>query len=116
MPHDAHTFNACGEMMSGWQDSLMLKLALQPVMICHQSPVSHPLVAEDFTAKVFMKSAGDRSAIDGLVSDQLVTRSKSVAATNHRPCCDLCKTFPQPLKFNPLFIKLWLRMQKIIEI
>ena len=31
MPDDAHTFNACGEMMSGCKDSLMLKLALQPV-------------------------------------------------------------------------------------
>ena len=31
MPHDANTLNVCGEMMSGWQDSFMLKLALQPV-------------------------------------------------------------------------------------
>ena len=62
MPHDAHTFNACGEMMSGWQDSLMLKVALQPVS---QSPISRRLVAEDFTAKVFMKSVEDRSAMLG---------------------------------------------------
>ena len=31
MPHDANTFNACGEMMSGWQVSFMLKETLQPV-------------------------------------------------------------------------------------
>ena len=31
MPHDEHTFHACDKMMSGWHDSLMLKLALQPV-------------------------------------------------------------------------------------
>ena len=28
--HDANTFNACGEMMSEWQD-IFLKLALQKV-------------------------------------------------------------------------------------
>ena len=64
MPRDAHTFNACGEFMAGWKDSLMLKLALQPVgrPVASQSPISRRLVAEDFTAKVFMKSVGDRSA------------------------------------------------------
>ena len=39
MPHDANTFNSCGEMMSGLQDSFLLKLALQPVG--DQSPISH---------------------------------------------------------------------------
>ena len=56
MPHDANTFNACGEMMSECQDSFLLKLALQPVGL--QSPISHRLVAEDFRVKVFMKSVG----------------------------------------------------------
>ena len=37
MPNDAHTFNDCGDMMSGWQDSLVLKLALQSVG--DQSPI-----------------------------------------------------------------------------
>ena len=57
MPHDAH---ACGVMMSGWQDSLMLKLALSPVS--DQSPMGRQsiadksqIVVEDSTAKVFMK-------------------------------------------------------------
>ena len=67
MPHDANTFNACDEMMSGWQDSFVLKLALQPVRyqlpIGRQSAtISRRLVAEDFTAKVSMKWVGDRSA------------------------------------------------------
>ena len=44
MTHDAHTFNACGEMMSGWQDSLMLKLALQPV--ADKSQIGRQSVAE----------------------------------------------------------------------
>ena len=65
MPHDANTFNSCDEMMSGWQDSFVLKLALQPVSdqlpIGSQSAaLSRRLVAEDFTAKVSMKWVGDR--------------------------------------------------------
>ena len=65
MPNDAHTFNACDEMMSGWQDNFMLKLALQPVG--DGSPVSPRfivdyIVAGEFTAKVFMKLVGNRSA------------------------------------------------------
>ena len=43
MPYDAHTFKACGEMMSGWQKSLMLKLALQPNR--DQSPIGRQSVA-----------------------------------------------------------------------
>ena len=42
MPHDAHTFNACVEMKSEWQDSYILKLALQPVD--DQSPIGHQSV------------------------------------------------------------------------
>ena len=58
-----------GDIMSGWQDSLMLKLALQLVgasrrSVASQSPISRRLVAEDFTANIFMKSVGDRSAIN----------------------------------------------------
>ena len=45
MPHDEHTFNAFGEMMSGWQDSFMLKLALQPVG--DQSPIGLQSVANE---------------------------------------------------------------------
>ena len=44
MPHDAHTSNACDEIMSGWQDSLMLKLSLQSVGV--QSPIGRPSIAE----------------------------------------------------------------------
>ena len=67
MAYDAHTFNVCGEILSEWQDILMLRLALQPIVdlspIARQSAaVSRILVAEDFTAKPFMKSVGDRSA------------------------------------------------------
>ena len=46
MPHDANTFNACGEMMSGWQDSFFVE-------------------AEDFRAKAFMKWVGHQSATSG---------------------------------------------------
>ena len=70
MPHDAHTFKACGEMVSGWQDSYMFKLALQPVG--DQSPIGRQSVA--FHGKVFMISVGDRLAIDqGLFGDLLAT-------------------------------------------
>ena len=63
-----------GDIMSGWQDSLMLKLALQLVgdksSITSQSPISRRIVAEVFTADIFMKSVGDRSAtVRRLVSD-----------------------------------------------
>ena len=44
MPHDAHTFNACDERLSGWQDSLMLKLSLQTVGV--QSPIDRQSIAE----------------------------------------------------------------------
>ena len=44
MPYDAHTSNACDEMMPGWQGSVMLKLALQPV--ADQSPIGRRLVAD----------------------------------------------------------------------
>ena len=44
MPHDAHTINTYGEMISGWQDSFMLKLALQPVGVT--SPFSRESVAD----------------------------------------------------------------------
>ena len=67
MPHDAHTLNAWVEMVLGWQDSLMLKLALQPVgshqSVADLSQISCRLVAEDFTAKVFMKLAINRGLI-----------------------------------------------------
>ena len=43
-PNDTHTFNACGVMMSGWQDSFMLKLALQPVG--DQSSIDRKSVAD----------------------------------------------------------------------
>ena len=49
-----------GDIMSGWQDSLILKLALQ--LVGDQSPISRRLVAEDYTANIFMKSVDDRSA------------------------------------------------------
>ena len=55
MPHDANTFNACGEMISGWQDSFLLKLMLQNV----GDLISRRSVAEDFRAKELMKSVGD---------------------------------------------------------
>ena len=58
MSYDAQTFNGCVEMMSGWQYSLMLKLVRQPV--CDQLLISQRLVAEDFKAKIFMKSVGVR--------------------------------------------------------
>ena len=52
----------------------MLKLALQHVgdrspIGASQSPISRRLVVEGFSSKVhvFMKSAGDRSAIDRLL-------------------------------------------------
>ena len=44
MPHDEHTLNACGDMMSGWQDSLMLKLALQ--LVGDQSPIGRQSIAD----------------------------------------------------------------------
>ena len=31
MPHDLNTFDTCGEMISGRQDRILLKLALQPL-------------------------------------------------------------------------------------
>ena len=67
-----------GDIMSGWQDSLMLKLALQLVgdksSITSQSPISRRIVAEVFTADIFMKSVGDRSATDRrLFGDLLAT-------------------------------------------
>ena len=39
-----HHHNACGEMMSGWQDSFMLNLALQPVG--SQLPIGHKSVGD----------------------------------------------------------------------
>ena len=48
MPHDAHIFNACGEMISRGQYSFMLKLVLQPVG--NQSSYSRQLVS-DFLLK-----------------------------------------------------------------
>ena len=69
MPHDANTFNVCGEVMPGWQDSFLLKLALQPVG--NQLLISSRPVAEDFRAKVFMKSVGDGSATDQRLLENL---------------------------------------------
>ena len=67
MPHNAHTFKACGEMMSGWQDS-GIATCWQPV--ASRSPISHRLVAENFTAKVFMKLVDDKLAtVRRLVGD-----------------------------------------------
>ena len=66
MPHDDHTFNACGAMTSGRQDGFMMKLALQPV--ASQWPISCRLVAEGFTAKEIMKSDSDRSATNRKVA------------------------------------------------
>ena len=57
MSHDANIFKVCDEMMSGFQDSFFLKLALQPVG--EQLPSSARPVAEDFRAKAFMKSVND---------------------------------------------------------
>ena len=74
MSHDAHTFNVCGEMMSGMQDSLKLKLALQPVgnsrrSVASKSPISRRLVAEDLCIHEIRRPAdrrpiGDSSATD----------------------------------------------------
>ena len=44
IPQVANTFNACGETMFWWQDSILLKLALQP--ICDQSPIGCRLVVD----------------------------------------------------------------------
>ena len=78
------------------------------------------LAAEDFTARVFMKSVGDRSATCRPSPTStcrkpllLSLQSKSVVASllwlkrlavtgfvqrpNRRPFCDLCKTLPLPL-------------------
>ena len=45
MPHDAHTFHAFfDEIISGWPDSLMLKLSLQTVGV--QSPIDRQSIAE----------------------------------------------------------------------
>ena len=115
MSHDATTFSTCGEMMSGWQDSFMLKVALQP--IGDQSLISRRLVAEDFRIKVFMKSVGDRSATcRRLIADFWKTfatsrRSKSVTASllcmlkrlaatdfHRRPIGDLVATFVIPCR------------------
>ena len=74
MPHDAQPFNVCAEMMSGWQDSFMLMLVLQPV---GDHTISHRLGIEDFTVKVFMKSVDDRSEIDRRLLGDLST-------TDHR--------------------------------
>ena len=74
MSHDAQTFNGCVEMMSGWQYSLMLKLVRQPV--CDQLLISQRLVAEDFKAKIFMKSVGVRSAIDRRQVGDLSTNNR----------------------------------------
>ena len=57
MPHDANIFKACDKMISGWQNSFLMKLALQPVG--DQSLISRRLVAEYFRVKVFMKSVMD---------------------------------------------------------
>ena len=48
MPHDAHIFKYCGEMMSGWQDSFMFKLALHARLrpFDDRSPVSRRLVPD----------------------------------------------------------------------
>ena len=56
MLHDANTFNFCDEVMSGWQDSFLLDLALQVVI---RAPISHLLFAEDFRDKAFMKSVSN---------------------------------------------------------
>ena len=68
MPHDANTFNVCGEMMSGSQDCFLLKLAhfnlsaTNCQLVADQLPINHRPVAEDFRAKAFMKLIGDGSA------------------------------------------------------
>ena len=74
MSHDAQTFNGCVEMMSGWQYSLMLKLVRQPV--CDQLLISQRLNAEDFKAKIFMKSVGVRSEIDRRQVGDLSTNNR----------------------------------------
>ena len=63
-----------GDIMSGWQESHMLKLALQ--LVGDQSLLSRRLVAEDFTANIFMKSVGDRSAIDRRLFGDLSTTDR----------------------------------------
>ena len=114
MPHDAHTFNTCVEMMSLWQDSLMLKLALQPVG--NQLTIGHQSVAENFTAKIFMKSVSNRMATvpqSKSVASSLLCMLKRLEATdfvrgpiaNHaatfvKPCSNLCNLSPIVIYFS----------------
>ena len=88
--------------LSGWQDSFLLKLALQP--IGNQSPISHRQVAEDFRAKVFKKLMGDRLKTVwpsvGVTASFNLCMLKRMAVTDFdgRPCCELCKAFTHPLQ------------------
>ena len=65
MPHDANTFNVCGEMLSGWQDSFFFEAdtATCRRSVTDQSLISRRSVAEDFRVKAFIKSAIDRRLI-----------------------------------------------------
>ena len=58
LAHDANTFKACGAMMSGWQHSFLLKLALQ-LGYMYWSPITRRPVVEDFRAKVLKEPVGD---------------------------------------------------------
>ena len=80
MPHDAHTFNAFAEIISGWLDSLMLKPGIATCRrpVADQLPVSRRLVAEDSTAKVYIKSICDDrlTTVLQIVSDRSTTSRK----------------------------------------
>ena len=70
MSHDAKTFNVCDNVMSGWQDSFVLKLALQPVgeqsligrrSVADRSPISHLAVPAIVIVLVAEKSKSSRN-------------------------------------------------------
>ena len=61
MPHDAHTSNASGEMMSGLCGSWLWNLSATSCQsVASQLQISQRLVAEDFTANVSIKSVCNR--------------------------------------------------------
>ena len=72
MSHDAKTFNVCDNVMSGWQDSFVLKLALQPVgeqsligrrSVADRSPISHLAVPAIVIVLVAERSRRGRRAV-----------------------------------------------------
>ena len=119
VPHDANTFNACGEMVSGWQVSLLLRLTQQPV--CDDKSTSGQLVA-DLLLNIsepecwWNRSSTDRwptgdwlATIQRLlkifttswqskpVVASLLCILKRLAASDRRIWCNLCKTLPRLL-------------------